>query len=179
MVTMEKSDLAKKIFQICYLKGHFTLRSGITSTEYFDKYTIESSPELLSAVTDHLIPLIPKDTEVLAALEMGGLPIGTALSLKTKIPVYFVRKKAKEYGTQRICEGGKIQGKKLCIVEDVITTGGQVLQSVKELRKRGAIIDSVLCLIYRGKNLGLLEEKEGLKIFKLFDKQDLKVHAQS
>ena len=173
---MEKSDLAKKIFKACYLEGNFTLRSGITSKEYFDKYMIESSPDLLSAVTDYLIPLIPKETEALAALEMGGLPIGTSLSLKTKLPVYFVRKKAKEYGTQKICEGGEIKDKKLCIIEDVITTGGQVIESVKELRKRGAFIDSVLCVIYRGKNLDPLT-KEGLTVFKLFDQQDLKVHA--
>ena len=173
---MEKSDLAKKIFQTCYLQGNFTLRSGITSKEYFDKYTIESSPELLSAIRDYLIPLIPKNTEGLAALEMGGLPIGTALSLKTKIPVYFVRKKAKDYGTQRICEGGEIKGKRLCIIEDVITTGGQVIQSVKKLREQGALVDSVLCIIYRGKSIAPLT-KENLKVFKLFDQQDLKIHA--
>jgi len=172
-MTLTKSELAKKIFKACYLEGHFTLRSGLSSHEYFDKYRVESSPELLSAATRYLLPLIPKKIDGLAALEMGGIPLGTALSLETQIPVYFVRKKAKEYGTQRLCEGGEIKNKKLCIIEDVITTGGQVIQSTQELRQKGAIIDSVVCLIYRGHNLEPLHQS-GLKLLNLFDKEDLK-----
>ena len=171
---MEKSVLAQKILESCYLEGNFTLRSGITSKEYFDKYQVESSPQLLLEVANHLAPLIPKETQALAALEMGGIALGVALSLKTNLPCYFVRKKAKEYGTQKICEGGDIKGKKLCIIEDVITTGGQVLKSVKQLRDHGAIIDCVLCLIHRGETLDPLL-KEGLKVIPLFDKKDLKI----
>ena len=171
-MALTKSKLAKQIFSACYLKGDFLLRSGFRSHEYFDKYCMESSPELLASVTNHLLPLIPKGTEFLASLEMGGIPLGTALSLKSNLPVRFVRKKAKLYGTMRICEGGPIKGKKLCIIEDVITTGGQVIESVRELRRTGAIVSDVLCVIFRGENLQVLE-KENLKLSYLFNKKDL------
>jgi len=171
-MALTKSELVKQIFSACYLKGDFLLRSGLRSPEYFDKYCIESSPELLASVTDYLFPLIPKGTELLASLEMGGIPLGTALSLKSNLPVRFVRKKAKPYGTMRICEGGLIKGKKLCVIEDVITTGGQVVESVRELRKAGAVVLDVLCVIFRGENLQTLE-KENLKLSYLFSKKDL------
>lgn len=171
-MTLTKSELAKQIFSACYLKGDFLLRSGLRSSEYFDKYCMESSPELLASVTNHLLPLIPKGTELLASLEMGGIPLGTTLSLKSNLPVRFVRKKAKSYGTMRICEGGPIKGKQLCVIEDVITTGGQVIESVRELRKAGALVSDVLCVIFRGENLQALK-KENLKLSYLFSKQEL------
>ena len=171
-MVLTKSELAKKIFSTCYLKGDFLLRSGLRSKEYFDKYSMESSPELLAEVARHLIPLIPKETELLASLEMGGIPLGTALSLQTNLPVCFVRKKAKQYGTMKICEGSPIEGKNLCLIEDVITTGGQVVQSAKELRKGGAFVSNVLCVIFRGEKLQTLE-KENLRLFYLFGKEEL------
>ena len=167
-----KENLAKKIFQACYLQGDFLLRSGKRSKEYFDKYALESSPKLLEEVAESMIPLIPKDTELLAALEMGGIPLGTALSLKTNLPLRFVRKKAKNYGTMRLCEGGPIQGQKICMIEDVISTGGQVIESVKELRKKEALISYVICVIFRGEDLQIFE-KEKLKLSYLFSKEDL------
>ena len=169
---LKKSELAKKIFLACYLEGDFLLRSGLRSHEYFDKYCIESSPELLASVTEFMIPLIPKETELLAPLEMGGIPLGTVLSLKSNLPLRFVRKQAKEYGTMRVCEGGPIEGQRLCIIEDVITTGGQVIESAKELRKQGAIVLDVLSVIFRGENLQSLE-KANLKLSYLFSKEEL------
>ena len=171
-VNLSKKELAKKVFKACYLRGDFLLRSGLRSKEYFDKYRIESKPELLSQVIDHLAPLIPKDTEILAGLEMGGIPLSAGLSLKSQLPARFVRKKAKEYGTMKICEGGDIKGKKLCLIEDVVTTGGQVIESAKELRALGAIVSNALCVIFRGESLSVLE-KENLKLSYLFNKEDL------
>ena len=167
---MEKSILAKKIFETCYLTGHFTLRSGKTSNEYFDKYRMESHPELLQATAEHLAPLIPKDIDFLAGLEMGGIPIVTALSLQVKIPAVFVRKEAKTYGTKRLCEGKDIKGKKLCIIEDVITTGGQVIKSTQQLREAGAIVDHVLCVIHRGEQENPFQDID-LKLQSLFTRQ--------
>lgn len=145
-------ELAEKIYKISHLTGNFLLRSGQTSTEYFDKYQFECQPELLKAIAEEMKALIPADTELLAGLEMGGIPIATALSLATGIPTVLVRKDAKNYGTAKLAEGPEIKGKKLCIIEDVITTGGQVQISTQELRERGAIVDTVLCVIYRGQH---------------------------
>lgn len=174
---MTKQELAQKIYDICYLTGNFKLRSGQTSHEYFDKYRFESMPNLLKPVAEMLAPLIPKDTQALAGLEMGGIPIATALSLHTGIPVVFIRKKAKEYGTCLFAEGIDIVGKKLCIIEDVITTGGQVLTSVQDLRNSNAIIDTVVCSILRGKADSPEFEKANLKIKYLFTGDELKASA--
>ena len=107
-----KIFLAEEISKACCLRGHFRLRSGQTSKEYFDKYALEASPKLLKATAALMAGLIPKETDLLAGLEMGGLPLVTALSLKTGLPCRFVRKKAKSYGTERFCEGGEIKGGK-------------------------------------------------------------------
>src|ERR1700678_3184328 len=112
---MTPEQLATRIFQCSHLTGSFLLRSGKTSTEYFDKYQFESDPTLLKEIGRQMVPLIPKGTDYLAALEMGGIPIATALSFETGIPVIFVRKTAKEYGTCKFAEGPAIKGKRLTL----------------------------------------------------------------
>ena len=104
---MDKRELAKEIYNVSHLTGNFKLRSGSVSNEYFDKYLFESKTELLKSITEHLLKLIPHDTDILAGLEMGGIPIATSLSLKTDIPVVFVRKKDKDYGTCKLAEGAE------------------------------------------------------------------------
>ncbi len=146
---MTRNDLAAAIFKSSYLRGDFKLRSGQKSNEYFDKYRFEADPEILVEIAKKMTPLVPKGTQVLAGLEMGGIPIATALSIETGLPVCFVRKAAKEYGTMKLAEGTDIAGKKVCIIEDVITTGGQVIESVKALRQGKAEIANVLCVIDR------------------------------
>lgn len=147
---MDHKTLAEKVYKKCHLTGEFKLRSGQVSNEYFDKYRLESDPEILSEIARQMAPLIPKDTEVLAGLEMGGIPVATALSLVTGLPLCFVRKKAKDYGTCQFAEGYDIKNKKVCIIEDVITSGGQVILSTADLRSLGAQISTVLCVIQRG-----------------------------
>ena len=162
-----QQKLAQKIEKVSLLKGQFVLRSGQTATVYFDKYRFESSPLLLAEIVLHLKELIPADTEVLAGLELGGVPLAVALSLETCLPVVFVRKKAKDYGTKKITEGGSIQGKKVCVVEDVVTTGGQVLMSVRDMKKAGALIQTAICVIHRGQGTEAFEQ-EGLTLRPLF-----------
>lgn len=170
---MTHQELAQRIYQISHLKGDFLLRGGQRSGEYFDKYRFEAQPVILKEIAEQMKKLIPDGTEVLAALEMGGLPIGTALSLATGIPCVFVRKEAKNYGTCKFAEGLEIKNKKLCIVEDVITSGGQVLISTADLRSLGAQIENVLCVIHRGgKTAELKLNNVGLKLHPLFVRTD-------
>ncbi len=170
---MTHQELAQKIYTVSHLRGDFLLRSGQRSAEYFDKYRFESQPILLKEIAEQMKFLIPADTQILAALEMGGIPVGTALSLATGIPCVFVRKSAKEYGTCQFAEGLEIKDKKICLIEDVITSGGQVLLSTADLRKLGAIADTVLCVIHRG---GEPAEKKlteaGLRLKSLFIRAD-------
>jgi len=171
---MTKQQLAKEIKSIALLKGSFTLSSGQTSREYFDKYLFESFPALLKVITVYMKKLIPADTEVLAGLEMGGIPLVTALSLETGLPCVFVRKKAKGYGTRKISEGCSVRNKKLCIVEDIITTGGQLILSTEELRKEGADVQQSVCVIFRGKTNSLENiQSKGLQLQALFRSADI------
>jgi orotate phosphoribosyltransferase len=146
---MDRDALAKRISLIATVYGQFRLRSGRTATEYFDKYLFESPPELLGEIARHMLPMIPDGVDALAGLELGGIPIATMLSQLSGIPTLFVRKTAKDYGTCKLAEGGEVRGKTLVIVEDVVTTGGQVVKSSIELRSLGATVNDVLCVIDR------------------------------
>lgn len=141
--------LTKDIDTCCRLTGEFTLRSGQVASEYFDKYLFEADPALLARVVDQMVPLVPADTELLGGLELGGVPIATVLSARTKLPALFVRKQAKEYGTCKLAEGQSVAGRVVTLVEDVITTGGAVRDATRALRAEGAIVRTVICAIDR------------------------------
>lgn len=174
VMTTEQKQLARRIYDCAHLTGSFLLRSGQTSNEYFDKYQFESDPKLLVEIAKGLAPLIPQGTDYLGALEMGGIPIATALSLQTGIPVVFVRKTAKDYGTCKFAEGPQIKGQRLTLIEDVITTGGQVVESCQDLRGEGAVIEHVLCVIDRSEGRTQKIEQAGLKHRALFTMAQLK-----
>ena len=171
---MSRADLARRVYQTAHLTGEFVLRSGMVSNEYFDKYLFEAEPRLLSDLADELMRLIPPGTEVLAGLELGGIPIVTMLSQRTGLPARFVRKKAKEYGTKRIAEGGDVSGKRVCLVEDVVTSGGAVLDALAVLRADGASIDTVVCVIDREQGGAENFARDGLSMRALFTMTDLK-----
>jgi orotate phosphoribosyltransferase len=143
------SGLARRIRERSHLTGEFRLRSGQVSGEYFDKYRFESDPALLREVAGELVALLPADAEAVAGLELGGIPLATMVSQLSGLPALFVRKEAKDYGTCRLAEGGEVDGRRLAVVEDVVTTGGQLLLSCAALRERGADIRAVLCVIDR------------------------------
>ncbi len=174
---MDKTELGKQIYNISNIKGDFLLRSGIRATEYFDKYLFEANPIILKAIANHMVTLLPVQFDQLAGLEMGGIPIATALSLEIERPALFVRKEAKAYGTCKLAEGGAIQGKELVIIEDVVTSGGAILDAVRELRAKGATVQHVCCVIDREgsgrKNL----EAEHLTFSPLFTKSELEMYA--
>jgi orotate phosphoribosyltransferase len=146
---MDRAGLAAAINRVASLRGTFVLRSGRRATEYFDKYRFEADPVLLAAIAEHAAPLIPPNTQVLAGLELGGVPVATALSLHCGLPVVFVRKTAKDYGTCQLAEGLDVTGRRLLIVEDVITSGGQVARSTAQLRELGAVVTDAVCVIDR------------------------------
>ena len=141
--------LARDVDACCRLTGEFTLRSGQVAHEYFDKYLFESDPGLLARVADEMVGLVPEGTELLGGLELGGIPIVTALSARTSLPALFVRKKAKEYGTCKLAEGPDVTGRRVTLVEDVITTGGAVRDATRALRDLGATVEVVVCAIDR------------------------------
>lgn len=167
-------DLAKKVFDVAHLTGEFLLRSGQTSSEYFDKYQFEAQPEILEQIASELVSHLPKDYDLLGAMEMGGIPIATALSLKTGKPMVFIRKEAKKYGTCKFAEGPEIKNKKICLVEDVITTGGQVVISTEMLRKEGAVVEDVVAVIDRSQGDHTKLDSAQLNLKSLFTMAELK-----
>lgn len=171
---MDRRELARRIYDKAHLTGSFLLRSGTVSNEYFDKYRFESDPILLAAIADHLAPMLPNSApQWLAGLELGGVPLATALSLKTGIPALFVRKAPKAYGTRRLAEGGDFEGERLVVVEDVITTGGQVIESTQQLEQQGAVVLGVLCVIDREAGGKANIAKAGWPLWSLFSKSEL------
>jgi orotate phosphoribosyltransferase len=170
---MPPDPLATRVNSIARLTGSFTLRSGQVATEYFDKYRFEADPVLLADIAAAMVPLLPSGTEVLAGLELGGVPIATALSLRTGIPAAFVRKEAKTYGTARLAEGAEIVGRRVTVIEDVITTGGQVVISTTQLRALGATVDHVVCVIDRSTDHGAALTAAGLSMISLLTRAEL------
>lgn len=165
--------LAARVYAASHLSGSFVLRSGRTADRYFDKYRFESDPALLADIVEALAPLVPPGIEGLAGLELGGVPLATMLSSVTGLPAFFVRKQPKKYGTERICEGGDISGRQLLIVEDVITTGGQVVLSAQDLRSEGGIVAHALCVIDRQGGGAEVVGAEDIALHALFTMSEL------
>lgn len=125
------------------------MRSGQVVDEYFDKYLFEADPQLLRRVAEEMQPLVPDETELLGGLELGGVPIAAVLGQLANLSTVFVRNQAKEYGTQKLAEGGSVDGQNVTLIEDVITTGGAVIDAATALRELGAHVSLVICAIDR------------------------------
>jgi orotate phosphoribosyltransferase len=169
--------LAARVLAASHLTGSFVLRSGRTADQYFDKYRFESDPELLREIVEALVALVPPGTDGLAGLELGGVPLATMLSSLTGLPAFFVRKQPKKYGTERVCEGGNVVGKRLLIVEDVVTTGGQLVLSAQDLRTEGAVVEHAVCVIDREGGGGDVASAEGIRLSALFTMRELEDQA--
>jgi orotate phosphoribosyltransferase len=168
------TQLGERIYARSRLTGEFRLRSDATSSEYFDKYLFESDPPLIREIAEALVALIPAGVEVLAGLELGGVPLAVVASQVSGLPTVFVRKTAKTYGTCRLAEGGEVAGRRIAVVEDVVTSGGQVIESCRELRDREAEIVAVLCVIDREAGGRENLATEGLDLRALFTMSQLR-----
>jgi orotate phosphoribosyltransferase len=172
-VGVSNADLARRVDERCRLTGHFVLRSGRVADEYFDKYQFEAEPALLEEIAAAMALLVPEGTEVLAGLEMGGIPVVTALGRQTGLPCAFVRKAAKPYGTARLAEGADISGRQVLVVEDVVTSGGQIAISAGQLRELGAHVGHALCVIDRQEDGAQMLAAAGIRLHALLTREDL------
>ncbi len=165
--------LASDLNAAAHLTGRFVLRSGAVSDTYFDKFRFESDPVLLRRIAKRMLALIPPDTNGLAGLELGGVPIATAMALESGLPAVFVRKAAKTYGTCRAVEGRDVAGLNLAIVEDVISTGGAIADGAARLRDEGARIAGVVCAVWRGAGEPTIAALPGVPVWAAFLKSEL------
>jgi orotate phosphoribosyltransferase len=170
---MTKAELVRSIKSASYLTGQFTLRSGNTSSFYWDKYRFESDPNLLSAIADEMQKLLPSSFDKLAGMELGGIPLATLLSLKTGKPCLYVRKNAKTYGTCNLVEGGFKPGEKVVVIEDVITTAGQICSSIKQMHEFGLIIEHCVCVIDRQEGGSKNLKDIGCSLASVFTQEEL------
>jgi orotate phosphoribosyltransferase len=173
----ERLELARRIHDRAHLTGEFRLRSGAVSREYFDKYLFESDPRLLGEIAEALLGLLPADVDALAGLELGGVPLATAGALASGLPSVFVRKAPKSYGTCKLAEGAEVAGARLAVIEDVITSGGQVIESCRQLREQGAQIVAVMCVVDREAGAADSLAREDLDLRSLFTMSELQEAA--
>lgn len=146
----EREALARDLVAASCLKGDFVLRSGKRSNRYFDKFLFETEPQLLKRIGSHLAPLVPKETQRLAAPELGAVLLGGAVSLETGLPLLLVRKEPKGYGTGKQLEGRFQAGERVTVIEDVVTTGGDSLRSIQVLRDAGLDVIHLVVVLDRG-----------------------------
>ncbi len=172
--------LAAKIAEASLLRGEFTLRSGRTSSYYLDKYLFSTRPELLRELGTMFAERIGriaadegKPITRLAGAELGGIPLVTVASLETGLPSIFVRNAKKGYGTSKQLEGVLNAGDRVVIVEDIATSGGQVLEAFGVLRDAGADVRAIICTIDRQEGARENIELAGVRFESLFTKSDL------
>ncbi|ULJ73687.1 orotate phosphoribosyltransferase [Rhizobium gallicum] len=167
------AGLAEQIATAATLDGEFVLRSGQVSHRYFDKYRFEGVPVLLKPLARAMSDLLPANTEIIAGLELGGIPLVTSISLETGLPAAFVRKEAKTYGTCRAIEGQDVAGRGVTFIEDVITTGGAVADAYQLASAEGANVLAVVCAIWRGDGTPRIHSVPALSVLPVFSRADL------
>ena len=145
-----REALGRDLLGAAVLRGTFVLRSGATSSYYIDKYLFTTRPDLLRRIAGELVGLLPGGAQRLAGPVLGAVPLVTALSLATGLPMLIVRVEApKEYGTARQIEGTLEPGERIVLVEDVVTTGGAALGALATLRAAGAEVLGALAVVDR------------------------------
>jgi orotate phosphoribosyltransferase len=145
-------ELKRALCEHAYLEGDFVLRSGKRSRYYLDKYRFETRPDLLGALGDRIAAAVRKHAPGatrLAGPELGAVALAAAGSLASGLPFLIVRKAAKEYGTANRIEGVYEEGDSVCVVEDVVTSGGALLESVEVLRAVGLVVETAVCVVDR------------------------------
>lgn len=145
-----KSSLATRVREAALLEGDFVLSSGKKSRFYVDKYLFSTEPDLLRELAREIAVRLPAGTQRLAGVELGAVPLVTATALESGIPYGIVRKAAKEYGTANKVEGRPLKaGEKVVLIEDVVTTGTQVLKAAAVVEEAGAEVVSILAVLDR------------------------------
>ena len=149
---MTDDELRSALREHALLEGDFVLRSGRRSTHYFDKYRFETRPDLLEAIASRLASVVgeyePRAAR-LAGPELGAVALAAASSLASRLPFLIVRKDAKDYGTSNRIEGAFETGERVCLVEDVVTSGGAAVAAIQALREAGLECRTAVCVVDR------------------------------
>jgi orotate phosphoribosyltransferase len=172
-------ELAEALVEHAYLEGDFLLRSGKRSRYYLDKYRFETRPELLRPLGERIAAAVREhapDATRLAAPELGAVALVAAASLESQLPFVIVRKAAKEYGTANRIEGPYDEGECICLVEDVVTSGGALLDSVEALRALGLVVHTAVCVVDREEGGADALARQAVRLRPIFRAGELLAH---
>ncbi len=174
---MDRTELARRIREAAYLEGDFTLRSGRKSKYYLDKYLFETEPEILRELGRLFASYVRHDTTLIAGAELGGVPLAAATSLECGKPFVIIRNLKKDYGTSKPFEGKLVSTDRVLLVEDVATTGGQVLEAAKLIAGPGAQVQAIVAVVDRCEGARENIEHAGFEFHAIFTIRDLGVQA--
>ena len=170
---MTRDELIKRIKETAYLEGDFTLRSGKKSKYYLDKYLFETCPDILKALGQEFAKYVTEDVTLIAGAELGGVALAAATAMQTNKNWIIVRNSKKGYGTGKMIEGLLKPSDVVLLVEDIATTGGQVLEAAKIITETGAKVSKIVCVIDRKQGAGENITNAGYKFASIFTKNDL------
>jgi orotate phosphoribosyltransferase len=168
---LKHSELARRLRDVAYLEGDFVLRSGKRSSFYLDKYLFATRPDVLEPLGRALAATateVAPEALRLAGPELGAVPLVTAASLAGGLPFVIVRSAAKDYGTAQQIEGSFAAGETVCLLEDVVTTGGAALEAIGVLREAGLVCKHTVCVVDRQQGGAAAFEGAGVELRPLF-----------
>jgi orotate phosphoribosyltransferase len=170
---MTKQELVKRVKETSYLEGDFTLRSGKKSKYYLDKYLFETQPDILKALGEEFAKHATGDVTLIAGAELGGVALAAATAMATGKRWIIVRNSKKDYGTGKMIEGVLKKDDVVLLVEDIATTGGQVLEAAKIITEAGAKVKKIVSVIDRKQGAGENITAAGYKFESILTKEDL------
>jgi len=173
---LTNDELKLALREHAYLEGDFVLRSGKRSRYYLDKYRFETRPDILAALGERIAQAVEEfepEAVRLAGPELGAVALAAAGSLASGLPFLIVRKAAKEYGTSNRVEGVYEEGERVCLVEDVVTSGGALLEAVEALREAGLSVQTAICVVDREEGGADTLARHAVRLRPLFRASDL------
>jgi orotate phosphoribosyltransferase len=173
-----REELIRRIKETAYLEGDFTLRSGKKSKYYLDKYLFETCPDILKALGAEFAGHLTDDVTLIAGAELGGVALAAATAMHTGKNWIIIRNGKKGYGTGKLIEGILNRGDVVLLVEDIATTGGQVLEAAKVITDMGAAVKKIVCVIDRKQGAEENITGAGYKFESILTKDDLGIKDQ-
>ena len=165
----------KEFFLECYKLGiikfgRFTLKSGIESPFYVDLRPLASDPKILKNLANYLLDMLPLDNfDLICGVPYAALPMATAMSLESYIPLIIKRKEAKEYGTKKMIEGIYQKGQNCLLIEDVITSGKSLVETIAEIEQEDLKVSDIVVVLDREQGGKQILEDKGLRVHTLFN----------
>lgn len=170
---MERDQLIARIKETAYLEGEFILRSGKKSNYYMDKYLFETCPDILKALGEEFGKFVTDDVTLIAGPELGGVALAASTAIATDTNWIIVRNSKKDYGTSKMVEGKLSPDDVVLVVEDIATTGGQVIEAAKIITEAGAKVKKIVAVIDRKQGAEENITEAGFEFDRIVTKEDL------